>query len=294
MINEALTRKVVKLISTVAIRLPDDVKKSIADMSASETDGRAKELYGCILDNIDKAAVLGRPICQDTGVLQFFIKAGAGFPYLADIEESLREATLRATQSTPLRHNVVESFTEVNTGNNVGTRAPWFEWEITSGSDLELGVYMAGGGCSLPGRSKVLMPLEGYEGIVRFVFDTITEWGVNACPPLIVGVGIGTCSATAAMLSKKALLRPVGSVNPDPKAALLEKEIKEGLDSIGIGPLGLGGAKSVQAVHIESAAHHPATLAVGVNTGCWATRRGLVRFDKDLNAEFISHRGIEI
>ncbi|HOB64626.1 MAG: L(+)-tartrate dehydratase subunit alpha [Clostridiales bacterium] len=281
----------VEFISVVSIHLPDDVYHSLEAM-ANKEDGRiGNELYGCIFDNLEKAKTLGRPLCQDTGVLQFFIKAGTKFPYLDELEETIIEATKEATEKTPLRHNVVECFTEENTGNNVGTRAPFIEWEIIPHSDeLHIDLYLAGGGCSLPGRSKVLMPLEGYEGIVKYVFDTIVEWGVNACPPLVVGVGIGTCSATAALLSKKALLRPVGTHNPNPLAADMEKRMKKGLDKIGIGPLGLTGKESVQAVNIEYAAHHPATLGVGITVGCWATRRGAIDIRSDLSYDIPSHK----
>lgn len=289
--TEKLTKIISDLLSLTAIRLPTDVEESLQKMAAEETMPVAKELYSCIFDNLYKAKELRRPLCQDTGVLQFFIKAGGNFPYLNILEECIKNATLIATEKTPLRHNVVESFTEKNTGNNLGTNAPWIEWEIVPGFDgLHLDVYMAGGGCSLPGRSKVLMPLEGYEGVVKFVFDTVVEWGVNACPPLIIGVGIGTCAATAALLSKKAVLRPVGTENSNPLAADMERRMKEGLDSIGIGPLGMTGTRSVQAVNIEYAAHHPATLGVGITAGCWATRRGGVDISSDLSYTITSHK----
>lgn len=278
-------------ISVVSIRLPDDVYRRLDEMRRAE-DGRiASELYECIFDNLEKAEKLQRPLCQDTGVLQFFIKVGTRFPYLDELEEAIVEAVKVATEKTPLRHNVVECFTEHNTGNNVGTRAPFIEWEVVPGSDkLHIDLYLAGGGCSLPGRSKVLMPLEGYEGIAKYVFDTVVEWGINACPPLVVGVGIGTCAASAALLSKKALLRPVGSPNPNPQAAEMEKLMKEGLDKIGIGPLGLTGRQSVQSVQIEYAAHHPATLGVGITVGCWATRRGSIDITSGLEADITSHK----
>ncbi|MDR2090490.1 MAG: L(+)-tartrate dehydratase subunit alpha [Clostridiales bacterium] len=282
MINEKLTEIIASLIYRSSVELPPDVMSALEGLAAREDSPLAAELYGCIFDNLKKAKELNRPICQDTGALQFFLKAGTKFPYLDDVEDSIREGVMRATERIPLRPNVVESFSERNTGGNVGTLSPWIEWEIVkNSSDLTVEVYMAGGGCSLAGRSKVLMPLEGYAGAVKFVFDTITEWGVNACPPLIVGIGIGACAPTAAMLSKKALLRPLGSENPNQKAAETEKRIKDGLNSIGIGPLGMSGKESVLGVNVEYAAHHPATLAVGLSVGCWATRRGKITVGAD-------------
>ena len=282
-------------ISVAAVRLPDDVYEALADLKNKEETPLASELYNCIFNNLEMAREQKKPICQDTGVIQFFIKAGTKFPYLDDFEEILRQAVLKATGQTPLRHNVVETFTEKNTGNNIGVRVPWIDWEIVPGSgDIYFDVYFAGGGSSLPGSSKVLTPSEGFEGIVKYVFETVTGRGVNACPPLIVGVGIGTCAPTAAALSKKALLRPVGTVNPDPKAAEMEQYIKKGLNNIGMGPLGFKGKNSVMDVHIEYAAHHPATLGVGISLGCWATRRGSMTINGDLSHQIHSHKGIKI
>ena len=288
--KQKLTNLLSEFINTVSIRLPDDVEKRIRELSSYEKEGLGKDMYGCILDNIALAKKYDRPLCQDTGVLQFFVKVGTKFPLIDCLEECIIEASSYATLNTPLRPNVVEPLGEHNTGNNVGYKAPYIEWEMEpNGDGLSIMLYMAGGGCSLPGRSKVLMPLEGVEGVKKFVYDTILDWGVNACPPLLVGVGLGTCAATSAMLSKKAILRKIGTHCDNEKGAKLEKELQEELDSIGIAPLGFGGKHSVLAVHVECAGHHPATLGVGITTGCWATRRGEVVIDKDLNARYTMH-----
>jgi L(+)-tartrate dehydratase alpha subunit len=251
-------------------------------------------MYDCILRNIEKAAQLGRPLCQDTGVLQFFADVGTGFPYMDEIGSVIKEAAVRATAEIPLRHNVVEPLGEHNTGTNEGYGAPYVQYELVPGSsDLRLRLYMAGGGSSLPGRSKVLMPLEGIEGIKRFVYETIVEWGTNACPPLVLGIGLGTCAETSALLSKRAMLRPLGTHSEYPKVAELEDEIQRDLDSLGIAPLGFGGSKTVMGVNIEAAGHHPATLGVGISTGCWGTRRGEIVIHDDLSVDIISHKRLQ-
>ena len=291
--KERLTGIISDFIATVAIRLPDDVEKRIKELAAEETEGLGKDMYGCILENIELAKKLNRPLCQDTGVLQFFVKGGTKNPYLDIIESAIIEGTAQSTKRTPLRPNVVEPLGEHNTGNNVGYHAPYIEWELVPGSDeLSIALYMAGGGCSLPGRSKVLMPLEGVEGVKKFVYQTILDWGVNACPPLVVGVGLGTCAATSAHLSKKAILRPIGTECEYEVGRKLEKELREGLDSIGIAPLGFGGKKSVLTVNVECAGHHPATLGVGITTGCWATRRGTLKVENDLSFSYPTHTGV--
>ena len=165
---------------------------------------------------------------------------------------------------------------------------PWVTWDIIpDNDDAEIEVYMAGGGCTLPGRSKVLMPSEGYEGVVKFVFENISTLAVNACPPVLVGVVLPPLSETAAVLSRKAVLRLIGSRHPNPKAAELELRT-EGLNRLGIGP-GLTGNSSVMGVHIESAARHPSTIGVAVSTGCWAHRRGTLLVHADLSFENLSH-----
>ena len=277
--------------ATVGIYLPDDVEARLIEVSKNEYFESAKTMYDCILRNISLAKKLKRPLCQDTGVLQYFVDVGTEFPYMDDIEDIIKEAAAKATLETPLRPNVVKPLGEHNTGNNVGYDAPYIEYELVPhSSDLRLRLYMAGGGCSLPGRSKVLMPLEGVDGVKKFVYQTVVDWGVNACPPLCIGIGLGTCAATSAMLSKKALLRPIGTHNKYPEIAQLEDEIREGLDHLGIAPLGFGGSRSVLSVNIEAAGHHPATLGVGITTGCWATRRGDIIIHKDLTTELVSHK----
>ncbi len=283
--------KLVSFVDLVAKELPDDIYKKIKLLEAEEDASLANEIYSCMSINMKRAKELNRPICQDTGVLQFYIRAGSKFPYLADLKELLTEVTKEVTKSAPLRPNAVEVFDEVNTGNNVGTKLPWIEWDIIDDSkNLEIEVYMAGGGCSLPGRSVVLPPLSGYEGAVQFVFDTVVEMGINACPPLIVGIGIGTCSNTAASLSKKAMLRPINTSNPHPFAAELEKKIEEGLNNIKMGPQGVTGKKSVLGVNIEGMAHHPSTLGVGITIGCWASRHGIIKFDENFNSVITTHK----
>ncbi|MBR3533088.1 MAG: L(+)-tartrate dehydratase subunit alpha [Clostridiales bacterium] len=275
--------------------LPDDVDAKIKEMATVETEGFAPTIYKAMADNMDLANKLKRPSCQDTGIIQFFAKVGTGFPYQNELPEALEQAVLKATERAPLRHNAVQVFDEINTGNNVGVRVPWIDWELVPDrDDIELYVYMAGGGCSLPGMAKVLMPLEGYEGIVRIIFDQMTSYGVNACPPVLLGVGIAGSAEVAAKLSKKALLRPVGSHNPNPKAAMMEEELEKGLNELGLGPGGLSGKLSVMGVNIEQAARHPATLAVGLSTACWAHRRACIKINPDFTYDFVTSKGVTL
>lgn len=281
-----------KFTAYIGKHLPDDVYQRLQELRETEDTPLARIIYDAMFEDLKMADELDRPCCQDTGVIQYFVQVGTGFPLIDEIEDCLREAVKRATVMAPLRHNAVEVFDEKNTGDNVGTRVPWIDWEVVPKSDeVKIYAYMAGGGCSLPGTARVLMPLEGYEGVIKFVFDQITSYGINACPPLLIGIGIAGSVEVAAKLSKKALLRPIGSRNSNPRGAELEAMIEKGLNDIKIGPGGFGGENSVMGVHIEQAARHPATIAVGLSTGCWAHRRAVIKINADMEYETISHQG---
>lgn len=292
---DQLTGLVAKFTMLVGKRLPDDVTAKLRELKAEETMPMAKMIYEAMAKNQEVAANLNRPSCQDTGLIQMFVRVGSKFPYIDNLNKVLKDAVYVATKEAPLRHNTVETFDEVNTGTNTGTKSPWLYWDILPDSDkLELDVYMAGGGCSLPGQGKTLMPGEGYEGVVKFVLDVMTSYGLNACPPLLVGIGIGSSIDAAAYMSKRALMRPVGSHNTNPKAAELENEMVAAIDSIGIGPQGLTGTKSVMGVNIENSARHPSVISVAVNVGCWSHRRGTIIINSDLSYEMVTHRGVEL
>ncbi len=292
---DKMTDVMTKFTAYIGKRLPRDVKQKLSDLREAETNDLANVLYDSMANNQEAADELDRPSCQDTGVIQYFVKVGAKFPLLGELEEILRDATLGATKLGPLRHNAVETFDEKNTGTNTGSSIPWMDWEIIPNDDSALiEVYMAGGGCTLPGASTVLMPGQGYEGVADFVFDVVTSRGVNACPPLLVGVGVSTSAETAARLSKKAILRPVDSKHDNPNAQKMETLLEDGLNELGVGPQGLSGNSSVMGVNIESSARHPSTIGVAVSTGCWAHRRGRIKFNADMSYDIISHDEVKL
>ena len=292
---EKLTNYMAKFVGYVGKVLPDDVTKKLEELRSKEDGELPKTIYDTMFLNQKLAKELDRPSCQDTGALQFWLKCGVNFPLMGELEPLLKEAVVKATFEAPLRHNSVETFDEYNTGKNVGKGVPTVFWEIIPDSDeCEIYTYMAGGGCSLPGKAMVLMPGDGYEGVTKFVMDVMTSYGPNACPPLLIGVGVGTSVETAALLSKKALMRPVGSKNENERAAKTEELLEEGINNIGLGPQGVGGNYSVMGVHIENTARHPSVIGVAVNVGCWSHRRGHIIFDKDLNYKIISHTGVNL
>lgn len=286
-----MTDVMAKLVEYSGKVLPDDVFEKLSELRGKETSELSKTIYNTMFENQRLAKKLSRPSCQDTGVLQFFVKCGTNFPLINEVEDLLKEAVIKATIEAPLRHNSVETFDEYNTGKNVGKGTPSVFWEIIPNSDkCEIDSYMAGGGCTLPGKAMVLMPSAGYEGVAKFVLDIMTSYGLNACPPLLVGVGVATSVETAALLSKKALMRPLGEKNPNANAAKMEKLLEDGINSMGLGPQGMSGNYSVMGVHIENTARHPSAIGVAVNVGCWSHRKAHIIFDKDLNYTVTSHK----
>lgn len=300
--TKTLSPKAIKLrdmlvsyMKIVSRRLPDDVNKKLVELSKIEVDPLQELVYSTMKENQMLAEKLKRPSCQDTGVVQFFVKVGSNFPLLGELHDILTDAVVEVTKEAPLRHNAVQTFDEFNTGLNIGKGVPNIITEIDGNSDkLDMYVYLAGGGCSLPGIAKVLMPGEGYEGIVRFVMDQMTSYGINACPPLLVGIGVANSVEMAAMNSKLALMRRVDSVSPNANAAKMERLFEDGINYIGLGPQGLGGKKSVMGVNIVNTARHPSTIGVGLSVGCWSHRRGRIVLDGDLNYELPLNKGVEI
>lgn len=292
---QRMTEMMAKFIAHTGKKLPDDVIAKLAELRDKEDSPLAKTIYDTMFRNQELAVKLNRPSCQDTGVLQFWVKCGTGFPLINELEGLLKEAVVKATFDAPLRHNSVETFDEYNTDKNVGKGTPTVWWDIVPNSDqCEIYTYMAGGGCTLPGHAMVLMPGEGYEGVTKFVLDRMTTYGLNACPPLLVGVGVATSVETAALLSKKALMRDIGSHSENERAAQMEKLLEDGINAIGLGPQGMGGKYSVMGVHIENTARHPSAIGVAVNVGCWSHRRGHIIFDKDLNYTILSHSEVTL
>ncbi|NBK19965.1 L(+)-tartrate dehydratase subunit alpha [Anaerotruncus sp. 1XD42-93] len=292
---QRMTEMMAKFIAHTGKKLPNDVIAKLQELRDKEDSPLAKTIYDTMFRNQELAVKLNRPSCQDTGVLQFWVKCGTGFPLINELEGLLKEAVVKATFDAPLRHNSVETFDEYNTGKNVGKGTPTVWWDIVPNSDqCEIYTYMAGGGCTLPGHAMVLMPGEGYEGVTKFVLDRMTTYGLNACPPLLVGVGVATSVETAALLSKKALMRDIGSHSENERAAKMEKLLEDGINAIGLGPQGMGGKYSVLGVHIENTARHPSAIGVAVNVGCWSHRRGHIIFDKDLNYTILSHSEVTL
>lgn len=289
---EKLVDIVKEFISVVETVLPIDMAKAIKRLSEVE-EGLAKEIAISMIKNLEVAEKRGIPICQDTGMLMFFIKLGLGNPLAKVIDKVIVEAVEKATRDIPLRPNAINPFTGINSGNNIGRYTPWIMYDSIDSSDIiDVWLYIAGGGSSYASEAKVLNPSSWREQLVELVLSRALSHGVNACPPLLVGIGIGPTIDIASVLSKKALLRDIGKRHEESFVAELEEEIKNKLNSLGLGPQGLRGRVFVVDVFIEYAYVHPASVAVAVSFNCWVHRKGRLRIYPDLSYEIPTH-GIE-
>lgn len=252
------------------IELPEDVKNALRKAYDNETDETAQLNLGAILKNIDAAHENGIPMCQDTGLPIVFVKLGD--VKVENLYEGIRKGVEKATHDVPLRPNVVDPFTRVNTGTNTGKKIPQIDVEIVQGNYLELTIFPKGFGSENNNALKMALPGEGIEGVKNFVMETVLKAGGKPCPPTRIGVGIGGSSDYALKLAKKALLRDINSINSDDRLLKLENELIEMINSTGIGPMGLGGKTTTLDVKVELADTHTAGLPIGVCIQCWAAR----------------------
>ncbi len=279
----------VNLLRLAVTKLPEDVKKALQNAHKEETSEAGKTQLKAILENIELAEKTATPMCQDTGTIIFYVKAGADVKNLDKIEKALVNATKRATAEIPLRPNAVDPFEQKNTGDNTGRNIPYVNWEIVPGNVLEITVLPKGGGSENVCSMSMLVPGEGIKGLKKFVVDTIVKSGSKPCPPNILGVAIGGGADVAMKLAKKALLRPLNQQNPNAEIAKLEKELLEAANSTGIGPMGLGGKFTVLGINIDYAARHPASYPAAVAFNCWAARRATARIHSDGRTEYLTH-----
>jgi len=280
----------VNLLRLAVIELPSDVKEAIRKAYNEETSEAGKTQLKAILDNIELAEKTQKPMCQDTGTIIFYIKAGAEAKGLDKIPQALKNATLRATKEVPLRPNAVDPFLQKNSGDNTGRYIPYIHWEIVPGNTIEVTALPKGGGSENVTVLGMLVPGQGVKGLKKFVIDAIMRAGAKPCPPNILGIGIGGGADIAVKLAKQALLRPLNQPNPNPEIAKLEKELFEAANMTGIGPMGLGGKCTVLGVNIEYAHRHPASYPAAVAFQCWAARRATAKIHTDGKVEYLTHK----
>jgi fumarate hydratase subunit alpha len=264
-----------------ATRLPLDVVVALRAARERETSPLGSAQLDAILENVNLARDDSIPICQDTGIQTFFVELGVTSPFLGRIKGWIERAVVEATDAIPLRPNTVDPFTGVNPGDNTGRFMPYINWEMTDGDEIRITVLPKGGGSENMSILKMLPPGVRLKGIKRAVVEHVVSCRGKPCPPTIVGVGIGGGADIALKLGKKAILREIGSVHPEPAVAAFERELLELINMSGVGPMGVGGETTSLAVHVEYAYRHPASLPLGILVQCWADRRARLRLAAD-------------
>lgn len=269
--TEEIIKNVKEMCMEVNIRLSDDVKNAILEGKKKEESVIGKQILGQLEQNMDIALENQIPICQDTGMTVVFLKIGqdlhmeGGF-----IEDAVNEGIRQGYRDGYLRKSVVgDPLIRENTKDNTPGVV---HYEIVPGDTLEITVAPKGFGSENMSRVFMLKPADGVEGVKNAIIESVEAAGPNACPPMVIGVGIGGTFEKCALLAKKALTRDLNSHSPIPHIRVLEEEMLEKVNKLGIGPGGLGGKVTAIGLNIETYATHIAGLPVAVNICCHVNR----------------------
>jgi len=270
-----ITGAVAALYRRINTRLRSDVRAALERAREQEDNALARDLLGALLENERISAAEGLPLCQDTGLAVAFVRMGEnvvlrGGTLQSAVDEGIRQAAERG----PLRASTVGHPLK---RDNVGDNTPAIvHLESVPGDTVQIHLLAKGGGAENMSRVHMLNPGDGREGVIEAVVSTTRLAGANACPPVILGVGLGGNFERAPLLAKRALLRELDEPNADPDLAALEQEILERVNALGIGPQGFGGRTTALAVLIEEAPCHIASLPLAVNVECHSHRHGSV------------------
>jgi fumarate hydratase subunit alpha len=270
-VKAALLTEAVKRLCIEANRnLPPDVRECIRSFRLKETWPVAQDVLDKIISNFELAEKKQVPICQDTGMACVFLELGAEVHIEGDLNTAINEGVRQGYREGYLRKSVVrDPLNRVNTADNTPAM---ITVDFVKGDTITVTVAPKGFGSENMSRIKMLRPSDGVEGIIDFVVSTVEEAGSNPCPPIVAGVGIGGTFDKAALIAKKALLRPLGTPNADPFYAELEKKLLEKINALGIGPQGFGGFTTALSVAVETLPTHIAALPCAVNINCHVCR----------------------
>jgi fumarate hydratase subunit alpha len=272
-----ITQAVAKLAIDANYYLSGDVYDALVEGQSKEESPLGREIMSQLVKNACIAKEGDMPICQDTGLAVVFVEIGQDVHVVGGgLEDAIHAGVAKGYIEGYLRKSVVAEplFNRVNTKNN----APAIiHFSIVPGDKLQITLAPKGAGSENKSALKMLVPADGLAGVKKFVLDTVKLAGPNSCPPMVLGIGIGGTMEKAALLAKKALIRPISKRNDHPQYAQLEQEMLTLVNQTGIGPQGLGGRITALAVNIEWYPTHIAGLPVAVNINCHATRHAQVQ-----------------
>ncbi|MFO8059631.1 MAG: fumarate hydratase [Bacillota bacterium] len=251
--------------------LPEEALDAMKRAAEEEESPVGREVLELLIENAETAAREQMPICQDTGTAVIFLEVGQDVHFTGGgLVEAINEGVRRGYADGYLRKSMtVDPFFRDNTGDN--TPAVIYT-DIVDGEGIKISIAPKGGGAENMSVARGLTPAGGMEGVKKFVVETVDRAGSNPCPPIVVGVGVGSTMDKAMLLAKKSLLRPLGTPSPHEHIAELERSTLEAVNDLGIGPQGLGGRTTALAVHIEPHSSHIASLIAAVNIQCHAAR----------------------
>lgn len=266
-----ITEAVKEMCMEVNIRLSEDVKQAVLAARKQEESPLGRQILGQLEENMEIAAETKIPICQDTGMTVVFLRIGQDVHFEGEyIEDAVNEGIRRGYEEGYLRKSVVKDPVErVNTKDNT---PGVIHYEIVPGDQVEITVAPKGFGSENMSRLYMLKPADGIEGIREAILETVKLAGPNACPPIVVGVGIGGTFEKCAILAKKALTRDLNSSSHIPYVKELEDEMLEEINKLGIGPGGLGGRVTALGVNVETYPTHIAGMPVAINICCHVNR----------------------
>lgn len=266
-----ITEVVERLCIEANEHLPRDVKDAIRDCRACEDGEIAKGILDHIIENYEIADRENVPVCQDTGMACVFLEIGQDVHLTGgSLTEAVDEGVRRGYEKGYLRKSVV--WDPVRRGNTGDNTPAMLYTEIVPGENVTVTVGPKGFGSENMSAIRMFKPSAGLQGIKDFILETVETAGPNPCPPMVVGVGIGGTFDKAALLAKKALMRPLDSSHPDPFYADLEREMLEKINELGIGPQGFGGRTTALGLNIETLPTHIAGMPCAVNISCHVTR----------------------
>jgi fumarate hydratase subunit alpha len=267
-----ISETVARLCIEASYYLGDDVIEALRRARADEVSPVGQDVLDQLLENAAVAGEGGLPLCQDTGLAVVFLAVGQDVHVVGgDLYQAVNEGVRQGYSEGYLRKSVVDQPFSLR-GNTKDNTPAVIHCQIVPGDRLQITVVPKGGGSENMSALGMLKPADGRQGVVDFVVGTVERAGANPCPPTIVGVGIGGTVERAMLMAKHSLLRPVGQPSPNPEIAQLEREILERVNSLGIGPQGLGGRTTALAVHVETYPCHIASLPVAVNMQCHSAR----------------------
>jgi fumarate hydratase subunit alpha len=267
---KAITETVKKLCIEANLYLGEDVLKAFDRGEQAEESAVGKEIFQQLKENARIAREEQVAMCQDTGLAVVFVELGQEVHIVGgDFNQAIHEGVRQGYKDGYLRKSACHCFTRANTKDNTPAI---IHLDLVPGDKMKITVAPKGGGSENMSTVNMMTPSDGIEGIKKRVVEWVKQAGSNPCPPVVVGVGIGGTFEQAALIAKKALLRPLGEKNPDPQVAGLEEELLVLINNLGIGPQGLGGRITALAVHVNMIPCHIASFPLAVNINCHAHR----------------------